>query len=235
MAWWTRLEGMGRSDALTPGLEARVADPLWMLARQWQIGELRGDDAARPVGMTVSTRSASISEVSGPAGSLAADAAVPMEYVVERRPRPSSGHAATHDAVRLGHRLVRNASIYHLEPESQVWTVVGQGPGCLRGIQVDTMGRAFIAHNGFPGGLVVVDTATKTIINGNVPLPGSQTPVGVSIDVEGFVWVVDQGGWAYKVDPETYQVVLQVTGLNQPYTYSDMTGAGLNLVVNPLG
>ena len=73
------------------------------------------------------------------------------------------------------------------------------------------------------------------IFHGKVPVPVSQTPVGVSIDVEGFVWVVDQGGWAYKVDPETYQVVLQVTGLNQPYTYSDMTGAGLNLVVNPPG
>jgi hypothetical protein len=125
--------------------------------------------------------------------------------------------------------------VYHLDPNSQAWTNVGTGPGCLRGIQVDKMGRAFIAHNGFPGGLVVVDTVTKTFINPNVPLPGSQTPVGVSIDVEGYVWVVDQGGWAYKVDPDTYQVILQVMGLNQPYTYSDMTGAGLNLVVNPQG
>lgn len=128
-----------------------------------------------------------------------------------------------------------DANIYHLDPNSQVWTVVGQGPGCLRGIQVDTEGRAFIAHNGFPAGMTVVDTLTKTIINPNVPLPGAQTPVGISIDVDGFVWVVDQGGWAYKVDPDSYAVQLQVNGLNQPYTYSDMTGAGLNLVVNPPG
>ena len=47
--------------------------------------------------------------------------------------------------------------------------------------------------------------------------------------------VEHDGGWAYKVDPETYQVLLQVMGLNQPYTYSDMTGAGLDLVVNPQG
>ncbi|MCY1057426.1 hypothetical protein [Nannocystis sp. SCPEA4] len=125
--------------------------------------------------------------------------------------------------------------IYHLDPNSQIWTQVGTGPGCLRGIQVDKMGRAFIAHNGFPAGIVVVDTVSKTILNPNVPLPGASTPVGISVDVEGYVWVVDQGGWAYKVDPDSYQVVLQVMGLNQPYTYSDMTGAGLNLVVNPQG
>lgn len=126
-----------------------------------------------------------------------------------------------------------DSNIYHLDPDTSTWTTVGQGPGCMRGIQVDTMGRAFAAHNGFPGGLVVVDTVAKSILSPNVPLAGSQTPLGVSIDVEGFVWVVDQGGWAYKVDPDTYQVQLQVSGLNQPYTYSDMTGAGLNLVSFP--
>ena len=66
-------------------------------------------------------------------------------------------------------------------------------------------------------------------------MPGCGTPVGVSIDFEGFVWVVDQNGTAYKVDPNTYQVVLTVAGLVGPYTYSDMTGAGLDLVVNPPG
>jgi len=30
-------------------------------------------------------------------------------------------------------------------------------------------------------------------------------------------------------------LVLTVVGLGGPYTYSDMTGAGLNLVVNPPG
>lgn len=46
---WKRLEGGGVSIDLTPGLEARVADPLWFLARQWQTGEFSGEDAASPV------------------------------------------------------------------------------------------------------------------------------------------------------------------------------------------
>src|SRR5687768_1502615 len=47
---WNRLEP--RSASLTPGpgagLEARVYDPAWLLGRQWQLGELSGEDAASP-------------------------------------------------------------------------------------------------------------------------------------------------------------------------------------------
>lgn len=46
---WDRIEPHTRSDELDEGLQARVADPLWMLARQWQVGELRGEDAGSPV------------------------------------------------------------------------------------------------------------------------------------------------------------------------------------------
>jgi hypothetical protein len=42
---WSRLEPRPRSRDFARGLEARVHDPLWMLARQWQVGEFEGDDA----------------------------------------------------------------------------------------------------------------------------------------------------------------------------------------------
>lgn len=37
---WSRLEPRARDSSLAPGLEARVHDALWLLARQWQFGEL---------------------------------------------------------------------------------------------------------------------------------------------------------------------------------------------------
>ena len=45
---WNRLEP--RPEGLDPtlGLEARVYDPAWLLGRQWQLGELTGEDAASP-------------------------------------------------------------------------------------------------------------------------------------------------------------------------------------------
>ncbi len=46
---WTRLEPRARNDAMTTSLQARVHDPLWMLARQWQFGEFQGEDAGSPV------------------------------------------------------------------------------------------------------------------------------------------------------------------------------------------
>jgi hypothetical protein len=38
----------GRTDT-DEGLRARVADPVWFLTRQWQLGELQGEDASSPV------------------------------------------------------------------------------------------------------------------------------------------------------------------------------------------
>ena len=54
---WTRLEPQSRSGDPRPGVEARVHDPLWLLARQWQLGQLRGEDAGTPVSVTVRTES----------------------------------------------------------------------------------------------------------------------------------------------------------------------------------
>lgn len=38
----------GRTDN-DEGLRARVADPVWFITRQWQLGELQGEDASSPV------------------------------------------------------------------------------------------------------------------------------------------------------------------------------------------
>src|SRR4051794_38312493 len=46
---WTRLEPITRGQGLDGGLRAEVHDPLWMLARQWQLGEFWGSDGGTPV------------------------------------------------------------------------------------------------------------------------------------------------------------------------------------------
>jgi hypothetical protein len=45
---WTRLEPRTRSATMSTGLQARIHDPLWLLARQWQLGEFDGEDVASP-------------------------------------------------------------------------------------------------------------------------------------------------------------------------------------------
>ena len=45
---WQRLESSTVGADLLEGPEARVADALWLVGRQWQVGELTGEDAASP-------------------------------------------------------------------------------------------------------------------------------------------------------------------------------------------
>jgi len=46
---WVRLEPRARDADLAAGAEARLHDPLWLLARQWQLGELSGADAGSAI------------------------------------------------------------------------------------------------------------------------------------------------------------------------------------------
>ncbi len=46
---WNRLEGRPRTTDFDRALKAEVRDALWMLTRQWQVGEFQGDDAGSPI------------------------------------------------------------------------------------------------------------------------------------------------------------------------------------------
>jgi hypothetical protein len=58
---WSRLEVVPTSYDLSAGIRAEVADPLWMLGRQWQFGEFRGEDAGTPVEVRLGGESAMLS------------------------------------------------------------------------------------------------------------------------------------------------------------------------------
>jgi hypothetical protein len=46
---WNRLEGRPRTHHFDRALRAEVRDAMWMLSRQWQMGEFVGDDAGSPI------------------------------------------------------------------------------------------------------------------------------------------------------------------------------------------
>jgi hypothetical protein len=46
---WNRLEGRPRTHHFDRALQAEVRDAMWMLSRQWQLGEFVGDDAGSPI------------------------------------------------------------------------------------------------------------------------------------------------------------------------------------------
>jgi hypothetical protein len=49
---WTRLEPRTRSTEMKETVRAELHDPLWLLARQWQLGEFHGEDAGSPISAT---------------------------------------------------------------------------------------------------------------------------------------------------------------------------------------
>lgn len=81
---WTRLEPVARSSDLAPGLQARVHDPLWLLARQWQLGEFTGEDAGSPALVRLRAQVAPVSTYRPHDGTIQKyDRKRPLEAVVE--------------------------------------------------------------------------------------------------------------------------------------------------------
>jgi hypothetical protein len=108
---WTRLEPQSVSGDPTPGIEARVHDPLWLLARQWQLGEFQGEDAGSPLLVNVKARSIPVTawqsgdlDTAKPA-ELVPDG-IPLDPLVEQEPTPEP---------RLGLRQRAEAGAYLVE------------------------------------------------------------------------------------------------------------------------
>ncbi|MBA3545088.1 MAG: lyase [Nannocystis sp.] len=120
------------------------------------------------------------------------------------------------------------------DPVTETWSIVeGSTGNVFRGIAVDADGNVWTANNGgaLGCGMIQVSADTKTVVTFHQFDPCG-TPVGVSIDVAGKVWMVDYNGWAFKMDPQNYAKEL-VNIANVHYTYSDMTGGGLLNAVIP--
>ena len=46
---WSRIEPAPPGNDVAAGHAARTADPLWLLARQWQVGEFQAEDGGTPI------------------------------------------------------------------------------------------------------------------------------------------------------------------------------------------
>lgn len=101
---WSRLEGRPRSEDFERSLRAEIRDPLWMLTRQWQLGELTAMDGGTPVTVQISSESEQVSAVvDALARSSDHDLEVPLEARVEREPQSQ----ALRVRVQLGNLWLR--------------------------------------------------------------------------------------------------------------------------------
>ncbi|MFV8754744.1 hypothetical protein ACNOYE_29715 [Nannocystaceae bacterium ST9] len=118
-------------------------------------------------------------------------------------------------------------------PQTEQWTSVPLLGGSVHtgGCMGDGEG---LLYRGSYAQIHGIDTTTLEVVRTlDVGQVGDDFIWGVAVDFDGYVWGVPRNGSrAYKVDPDTNTITLQVDGLVQAYTYSDMTGFAL-LNVNP--
>lgn len=84
---WNRLEARPRAHDFTRSLRAEVRDAIWMLTRQWQMGELNAEDAGSPIDARLCTRKLTIDRLAvGDGAPHRYSDIVPMETMVECEP-----------------------------------------------------------------------------------------------------------------------------------------------------
>lgn len=86
---FNRLEGRPRTTSFDRALRAEVRDALWMLTKQWQMGEFRGSDAGSPVFAKLQLETTRLTKYRpGAKATQPFGYGVPLEATVERRPLP---------------------------------------------------------------------------------------------------------------------------------------------------
>lgn len=84
---YNRLEGRPRTREFDRALKAEVRDALWMLTRQWQLGEFAGDDAGSPIQAKLAIERTELRHYRPREGAAQPiDDPLPLEARVERRP-----------------------------------------------------------------------------------------------------------------------------------------------------
>lgn len=118
---WYRIEP--RSDGAHPGpdagLEARLYDPAWLLGRQWQLGELGGEDAASPAWVQVHVATTPIDQL-GDTNADAMRSVTPGEEL-EPQVEAEAPLARWYDAVTAGQHWVAALLALGLESVAQAF------------------------------------------------------------------------------------------------------------------
>jgi len=83
---YNRLESRPRTDNFNRALRAEIRDALWMICKQWQMGEFLGDDAGTPVAAKVHIKGQQIAKYKPNGNDTEAfDLETPLEGTAEKR------------------------------------------------------------------------------------------------------------------------------------------------------
>jgi len=126
-----------------------------------------------------------------------------------------------------------NGTVARFDPNTNQFNTISIG-GCPRGMagSVDGFMYSGLGCSGNQVAKINVDTMQVTMLSTG----SGQTPIGVALDSDGFVWAVCYStSNAAKIDPVTNTVFGPYPVGSYPYTYSDMTGYALHNFTAPQG
>jgi hypothetical protein len=131
MASQIRIEPSTNNPDLQDGLQVRIHDPLWMLARQWQFGEFNGEDAGSPASAQVLADITSLNRyrAGSPSGTQAAQpyapSTLPLETLVEGEPVDAERTPNWKRSAETGLHLFRLLDAIGARPSRSVWLLSG--------------------------------------------------------------------------------------------------------------
>lgn len=148
---WTRLEPQATSGDPTPGIEARLHDPLWSLLRQWQLAEFDGEDAGTPITVEVRTRTSPVTawQPGDPSARRRArpmDPTLPLDALVEPEP-------AEADSVGLWERAEAGSYLVELLEEAGADLRAALVAACPLDVSPAPDDAAVPEHHAVPGAL----------------------------------------------------------------------------------
>jgi hypothetical protein len=146
---WIRLHPESTDDTLASAVEARIHDPLWLLGRQWQFGELRHDAGATPIDVRVEGISSPLSRLrGGPTGSTRKGAAIktgiaPLEALVEREAVAEQGLDNLRLRTEAGAHLLRLLRAAGFAARVPFW--LAESPFVIPDVDLDEATRGWFA------------------------------------------------------------------------------------------
>ncbi|MGH7573761.1 MAG: hypothetical protein ACREM1_01335 [Longimicrobiales bacterium] len=201
---WTRLEPRVRREDPAVGLEAKLHDPLWLLARQWQVGEFTAEDAGSPLQVRVRIERSPLTRYlpgpladGGGSGRPYDATRLPLEALVEREPTGPDLRFACEAGLHFLRLLERFEAGKYREAYAQAYPIARDDAGSIAG---ETARLVRVAAGRVPDGLRLAADLRST--EGTLPA----APLIEPADQEAVRAAADQWlGWLnarFSVPPE---------------------------------
>ena len=234
---WDRIEPRCRASDVTSGLQACVHDPLWLLARQWQVGEFEGRDAGSPVVASVQTSVAPLDRFSVAGQPVQTyDGSQPIEALVEREPaRPANGATDLRQAVESGLYFLRLLSAAKLPPAIAT-SYLAQYPLSVAPSTSDVAAMApVIAGRVMDGAKLHADLVAAGASLPSAPaIPSAQQDVVLKITRNWLTWYrslfADPGGQSagWSADRLEYRFSMATAGDSGSYVAQEYDGGTID-------